>query len=63
MHHAAAFLLAKVGRAGATHIEGALQINLHYDIENFFRDLVKDGVINDAGIIDQAVDAAKCVDG
>ena len=63
MDEAAALLLPEMLSGGARHIEGAEEMHLHHRLEIIDAHLVEEAVAQDAGIVDDAVDAPEALDG
>ena len=63
MDEAAALLLPEMLGGGARHIEGAEEMHLHHRLEIIDAHLVEEAVAQDAGIVDDAVDAPEALDG
>ena len=59
MHEGAAILLTKMDRAGPAHVERAIEVNGQHVRPIRPAHAVKDSVAQDAGIVDQDIDAAE----
>ena len=62
MHVAAALLLAKVLGSGARHVEASHQMHVDHHLPVDMRHAMEDAVAQDAGVVDDAIDAAELLD-